>query len=108
MSPLALWYLKADFDKLQIASKSHLLLQTFLFHPFYFQIKLWEMERERLEFTEGVLYKDFMSLHDFSLLSNYASSNGVLIYSDERQRTMVVTKKGHPSIKTFWKEEQSK
>lgn len=72
------------------------------------QIKLWEMERERLEFTEGVLYKDFMSLHDFSLLSNYASSNGVLIYSDEKQRTMVVTKKGHPSIKTFWKEEQSK
>lgn len=73
-----------------------------------FQIKLWENERERLEFTEGVLYKDFMSIHDFSLLSNFASSKGVLIYSDEKQRTMVVTKKGHPAIKMFWKEAQSK
>ncbi|XP_064114323.1 general transcription factor IIH subunit 4-like isoform X3 [Macrobrachium nipponense] len=69
------------------------------------QIKLWELERERLEITEGVLYKDFMSVHDFSLLSNFASSKGVLIYSDEKQRNMVVTKKGHPSIKQFWKEQ---
>lgn len=69
------------------------------------QIKLWELERDRLELTEGVLYKDFMSVHDFSLLSNYASSKGVLIYSDEKQRNMVVTKKGHPSIKQFWKEQ---
>ncbi|KAK7076392.1 General transcription factor IIH subunit 4 [Halocaridina rubra] len=69
------------------------------------QIRLWELERERLEITEGVLYKDFMSVHDFSLLSNFASSKGVLIYSDEKQRTMVVTKKGHPSIKQFWKEQ---
>lgn len=72
------------------------------------QIKLWEMERERLEFSEGVLYKDFMSIHDFSLLSNFASSKGVLIYSDDKQRTMVVTKKGHPAIKLFWKEAQAK
>lgn len=72
------------------------------------QIKLWELERERLEFSEGVLYKDFMSIHDFSLLSNFASSKGVLIYSDEKQRTMVVTKKGHPAIKLFWKEAQAK
>nr|APP91323.1 general transcription factor IIH subunit 4 [Penaeus monodon] len=72
------------------------------------QIKLWEMERERLEFSEGVLYKDFMSVHDYLLLSNYASSKGVLIYSDEKQRTVVVTKKGHPAIKQFWKENQSK
>ncbi|XP_068232820.1 general transcription factor IIH subunit 4 [Palaemon carinicauda] len=71
------------------------------------QIKLWELERERLEITEGVLYKDFMSVHDFSLLSNFASSKGVLIYSEEKQRTMVVTKKGHPSIKQFWKEQSN-
>ncbi|XP_069186076.1 general transcription factor IIH subunit 4 isoform X2 [Procambarus clarkii] len=72
------------------------------------QIKLWELERERLEFSEGVLYKDFMSVHDFLLLSNYASSKGVLIYSDEKQRTVVVTKKGHPNIKQFWKEAQAR
>ncbi|CAL4065151.1 unnamed protein product, partial [Meganyctiphanes norvegica] len=72
------------------------------------QIKLWELERERLEYNEGVLYKDFMSLHDFNLLSNFADSKGVLVFSDERSRTMVVTKKGHPLIKSFWKEAQPK
>ncbi|KAB7498819.1 General transcription factor IIH subunit 4 [Armadillidium nasatum] len=72
------------------------------------QIKLWELERERLEFTEGVLYKDFMSVHDFSLLCNYAEGKGVLIFSDEKTRTMIVTKRGHPAIKSFWKDAQSK
>ncbi|MCL4128639.1 UNVERIFIED_CONTAM: hypothetical protein GTU68_017594 [Idotea baltica] len=72
------------------------------------QIKLWELERERLEFTEGVLYKDFMSVHDFSLLCNYAEGKGVLIFSDEKSRTMIVTKKGHPAIKSFWKDAQAK
>lgn len=72
------------------------------------QIKLWELERERLTYDEGVLYKDFMSLHDYNLLSNFADSKGVLIFSEERSRTMVVTKKGHPLIKQFWKEAQPK
>jgi transcription initiation factor TFIIH subunit 4 len=39
------------------------------------QIKLWEMERDRLQFTDGVLYSQFMSLSDYELLKKYAEVN---------------------------------
>ncbi|XP_018017519.1 general transcription factor IIH subunit 4 [Hyalella azteca] len=72
------------------------------------QIQLWELERERLEYSEGVLYKDFILQQDYSLLANYAKSRGVLIYADSKSRTLVVSKKGNPVVKQFWKETQSK
>ena len=37
------------------------------------QIKLWEIERDRFTFKEGVLYSQFLSQNDFELLRNYAS-----------------------------------
>ena len=37
------------------------------------QIKLWEIERDRFTFKEGVLYSQFLSQSDFQLLKNYAS-----------------------------------
>lgn len=75
---------------------------------YIFQIQLWELERERLEYTEGVLYKDFILQQDYALLANYAKSRGVLVYADSKTRTLVVSKKGHPVVKQFWKEAQTK
>ena len=75
---------------------------------FFLKIQLWELERERLEYSEGVLYKDFILQQDYVLLANYAKSRGVLIYADNRTRTLVVSKKGHPVVKQFWKETQAK
>lgn len=37
------------------------------------QIKLWEIERDRFTFKDGVLYSQFLSQNDFELLRNYAS-----------------------------------
>ena len=36
------------------------------------QIRLWEMERDRFKFSDGVLYSQFLSQHDFELLRDYA------------------------------------
>ena len=36
------------------------------------QIKLWEVERDRFIYKDGVLYSQFLSQGDFELLRNYA------------------------------------
>ena len=36
------------------------------------QIRLWELERNRFKFTDGVLYSQFLSQGDFELLRDYA------------------------------------
>lgn len=70
------------------------------------QIKLWENERNRFTYTEGVAYNQFLSQSDFISLRDYAQSINVLIWNNERTRTMVVTKNGHEDVKKFWKRYQ--
>lgn len=67
------------------------------------QIKLWENERNRFSFIEGVVYNQFLSEADFMTLRDYATSIEVLLWQNERTRTMVVTKNGHDDVKKFWK-----
>ena len=67
------------------------------------QIRLWEIERDRFTFAEGVLYNHFLSQSDFELLRNYSRDLGVLIWDNEQKRTMVVTRVGHDDVKKFWK-----
>lgn len=70
------------------------------------QIKLWENERNRFTYTEGVAYNQFLSQSDFITLRDYAQSINVLMWQQERTRTMVVTKNGHEDVKKFWKRYQ--
>ncbi|CAG2062326.1 unnamed protein product [Timema podura] len=67
------------------------------------QIKLWENERERFTYTEGVLYSQFLSQADFEVLRDHALDLGVLTWQNIPRRTMVVTKSGHEDVKRFWK-----
>lgn len=39
------------------------------------QIRLWEIERDRFTFTEGVLYDQFMSQNEFEILRDYAKAS---------------------------------
>lgn len=48
------------------------------------QVKLWENERNRFIFSEGVLYSQFHSQTDFEVLRDHALSVGVLIWQNER------------------------
>lgn len=67
------------------------------------QIKLWELERNRLTYHEGVLYSQFLSQADFNVLKEYAQSNGVLIWCNKEKRTLVINKNAHDDVKKFWK-----
>ena len=40
------------------------------------QIRLWEQERDKFKFTEGVLYNQFLSQADYEMVRNYAEQTG--------------------------------
>jgi len=67
------------------------------------QVQLWENERDRFVFLDGVLYSQFLSQTDFESLRDYAQELDVLIWQNERKRTMVVSKGGHDQVKKYWK-----
>lgn len=69
------------------------------------QIMLWEDERNRFTFTGGVLYNQFLSVSDFEVVRSYADQLGVLVWANEGNRTVVVTKEGHDPVKKFWKQQ---
>uniref|UniRef100_A0A8D3EC53 General transcription factor IIH subunit 4 n=1 Tax=Scophthalmus maximus TaxID=52904 RepID=A0A8D3EC53_SCOMX len=71
------------------------------------QIRLWELERDRLQFTEGVLYNQFLSQADFEVLRDRAQGLGCLVWQDVAHRVMVVTSQGHSEVKRFWKRQKS-
>uniref|UniRef100_A0A8C7XQK7 General transcription factor IIH subunit 4 n=1 Tax=Oryzias sinensis TaxID=183150 RepID=A0A8C7XQK7_9TELE len=71
------------------------------------QIRLWELERDRLQFTEGVLYNQFLSQADFEVLRDRAQGLGCLVWQDASHRAMVVTPQGHSEVKKFWKRQRS-
>lgn len=67
------------------------------------QIRLWEMERNRLTFVDSVLYNQFLSQRDYEVVRDYAQDIGVLVHMNDQKRTVVVTKNGHDDVKKFWK-----
>jgi transcription initiation factor TFIIH subunit 4 len=92
------------------------------------QIMLWEKERDRFIFKDGVLYSQFNSQPDFDLLKKYANviliffnlfirfilfyiifklskkqDLGVLIWDNPSRRVMVVSHDGHDEVRRFWK-----
>lgn len=72
------------------------------------QIKLWSDERDRFTFSDGILYNQFHTQSDFEVLKNYALDRGVLVWSKDQSRTMIVTKEGHDEVKKFWKRQSSR
>ncbi|XP_067940217.1 general transcription factor IIH subunit 4-like [Watersipora subatra] len=70
------------------------------------QIRLWEIERDRFEFTEGVLYNQFISQSEYDKIRDFAKDIGVLICENAQTRTIVVDKQGHDDVKKFWKRQK--
>ncbi|XP_023344545.1 general transcription factor IIH subunit 4 [Eurytemora carolleeae] len=68
------------------------------------QIRLWEQERDKFIFTEGVLYNQFLSQADYEMVRSYAEQSGCVVWSSEQRRTLVVTQDGHNSVRKFWKQ----
>ncbi|XP_014241773.1 general transcription factor IIH subunit 4 [Cimex lectularius] len=91
-------FLKLHAHPRMLANTGHILPPTITD-----QINLWEKERDRFQFTEGILYSQFLSHNDFSILRDFALEHNLIIWQDDKKRTMVVSKHGHDEVKKFWK-----
>ncbi|KAI8139463.1 RNA polymerase II transcription factor B subunit 2 [Fennellomyces sp. T-0311] len=67
------------------------------------QIRLWEMERCRLKTHSAYLYHEFNMQADFDAAEKHAKDLEVLLWSNPKKRTMVITQGGHDQVKGFVK-----
>lgn len=65
------------------------------------QIRLWQLERDRLKATPGFLFKDFSSAPDYQEPCEYARDIGVLVWKSDRKRMFFVSR--HEEVVAFLK-----
>jgi len=56
------------------------------------QIRLWQIENERMKATPGFLFKDFETQKDYEACSRYADEVGVRVWKNDAKRMFFVTK----------------
>ncbi|KLO17254.1 transcription factor Tfb2 [Schizopora paradoxa] len=65
------------------------------------QIRLWELERNRLKSQEGYLYTSFSSQADYEFVLNYAKQLGVVLWDNTAKRSFFASMEGHANIRGF-------
>lgn len=65
------------------------------------QIRLWQLELDRLKATEGNLFKDFKSYNEYQTVVTYASELGVLVWQNPNKRQFFVTIEGSSQVVDF-------
>ncbi|KAJ8588271.1 transcription factor Tfb2 [Rhizopogon salebrosus TDB-379] len=65
------------------------------------QIRLWELERNRLKSAEGYLYKDFASQADYEYVLAYAKQLDVVLWESAAKRCFFGTLEGHANVRGF-------
>lgn len=56
------------------------------------QIRLWQLENERMRTTAGFLFKDFDTPDEYAALSGYADEIGVLVWRNDRKKVFFASK----------------
>ena len=67
------------------------------------QIRLWEMEKNRLEATPGYLFRDFTTVQDYQMVLDYANELGWVIWSNKQKRMFFCRDEGTGTIVEFIK-----
>ncbi|KAL8729933.1 MAG: hypothetical protein Q9166_004378 [cf. Caloplaca sp. 2 TL-2023] len=70
------------------------------------QIRLWQIEGERMKSTVGFLFKDFLSAAEYEGPCQYASDIGVLMWKNNAKRMFFVTK--HEGVAAYLKSQKEK
>ncbi|KAJ3496454.1 hypothetical protein NLJ89_g10483 [Agrocybe chaxingu] len=65
------------------------------------QIRLWELERNRLKSREGYLYTAFASQADYEFVLNYAKELDVVLWENAAKRCFFGSLEGHANIRGF-------
>ncbi|KAK6357808.1 RNA polymerase II transcription factor B 52 kDa subunit [Orbilia blumenaviensis] len=56
------------------------------------QIRLWQIEGERMKATSGYLFKEFSAVMEFNAVCKYADDIGVLVWVDKNKGMLFVSK----------------
>ncbi|KAI5122551.1 hypothetical protein M0805_005278 [Coniferiporia weirii] len=65
------------------------------------QIRLWELEKNRLKSQEGYLYTSFASQADYDFVLKYAKQLGVVLWENAARRSFFGSLEGHANIRGF-------
>ncbi|KAL9595685.1 MAG: hypothetical protein Q9219_006281 [cf. Caloplaca sp. 3 TL-2023] len=70
------------------------------------QIRLWQIEGERMKSTVGFLFKDFLSAAEYQGPCQYARDIGVLVWKNDVKRMFFVTR--HEQVAAYLKSQKEK
>lgn len=70
------------------------------------QIRLWQIENERMKATPGFLFKDFANLAEYEGCARYADEIGVLVWKSDAKRSFFVTR--HEQLRDYIKSRKMK
>ena len=70
------------------------------------QIRLWQLEGDRMKATPGFLFKEFNTQADYEAPCRYAEEIGVLVWKQDTQRKFFVTR--HEQVATFLRSRSGK
>ncbi|KAH8917234.1 transcription factor Tfb2 [Atractiella rhizophila] len=66
------------------------------------QIRLWELEKNRIRTHEGFLYDDFHTREDFELVMKYADELGALLWKNEVKMLLFVEGSGNDAVRSVY------
>ncbi|KAJ3490853.1 hypothetical protein NLI96_g1137 [Meripilus lineatus] len=65
------------------------------------QIRLWELEKNRVKSQDGYLYTAFASQADYAYVLDYAKKLGVVLWENAQRRCFFGSLEGHANIRGF-------
>lgn len=94
---------KIEFESTSGMKASHLNVRNLEVVPSNVvdQIKLWQLEMDRIQSFDGYLFKNFRSESEYKMLLNYGDEIGVVLFKDNVARKFFVTNDGKQQIMNF-------
>ena len=65
------------------------------------QIRLWQLELDRIISYDGYLYTDFDTFQEYQTVAEYAKDVGVLIWQDDKKKMFFVYNEGNTQVLDF-------
>lgn len=71
------------------------------------QIRLWEMETNRLKTFPGYMYESFLRQEDYAQVLKYATDFGYVLWESSARRMIMISDEGHEHVKNYIKQHGS-
>lgn len=62
------------------------------------QIKLWQIEMDRIKAVEGYLFTNFRNFKEYNMVVTYANQLGVVVWQSQSLKKFFVTKEGNSQV----------